>query len=103
MDYLEKWNCKSAVFGMVFYTPNTNIGQIKGVCITIDRMLSKSLLWLACRHHIGETIIHHVWVSCEIEKSTAPIPIVFTHLVKTWDEIDFTGPIYLPGTDTAAN
>ena len=103
IDHLEKWNCKSAVFSRWFDTPNTNIGQIKGFCITIEKMLGKSLLCLACRHHIGETIILHVWVLCEIEKSNAPTRTLFTNLVKKLDEIDFTGPIYLPGTDKAAN
>ena len=99
MELLEKWQCKDSIFGMVFDTPKTNIGQISGVCISIERLLNRPLLWLACRHHVGETIIRWVWNDLAIEKSSGPKTAVFQKLSEVWTDLDFSAAIYLPSVD----
>ena len=82
IELLEKWKCKDSVFGLVFDTPYTNTGHISGVCICIERALNRPLLWLACRHHVGETVIRHIWNALEIEKSSGPTTTIFHQLSK---------------------
>ena len=96
---LEEWKCKDSVFGMVFDTPKTNIGRLSGVCISIERALDRPLLWLACRHHVGETIIRNIWIAVGIEKLSGPKTTIFNNLSQAWSDIDFSIPLYLPTHD----
>ena len=74
---LEEWNCKDSVVGMVFDTTASNTGHKTAGCIQIQISLNKPLLWFACRHHIGEVILTHVWTDLKIETSKSPIITVF--------------------------
>lgn len=69
---LEQWNCKDEVVNMVFDTTATNTGHLSGACIRIQKGLNRALLWSACRHHIGETVLTHVFHDLGIEKSSSP-------------------------------
>ena len=99
VQHLQAWECESAVFGMVFDTPNSNIGQISGACISIERKLKRPLLWLACRHHIGETVVRNIWKSCKIESSISPSPVLFQRFSKSWSKLDLRSPVFLPSLD----
>ena len=57
---------------MVFDTTSVNSGKDNGVCTKLQQRLQKKLLWCACRHHIGEIIIKHVWDALKIETSSGP-------------------------------
>ena len=74
---LEEWNCKDSVVGMVFDTTASNTGHKTARCIQIQISLNKPLFWFACRHHIGEVILTHVWTDLKIEVSKSPITTVF--------------------------
>ena len=66
IELLEMWDCKSSVRSMVFNTTNSNTGAITAACVSIQERLNKELLWLACRHHIGEIILTHSWESMKV-------------------------------------
>ncbi|XP_065643543.1 uncharacterized protein LOC136075135 isoform X2 [Hydra vulgaris] len=69
---LEDRNCTDCVVGMVFDTTASNTGAKTAGCVSIQNLLNRPLLWLACRHHIGEIILTHEWNSLKIEISKGP-------------------------------
>jgi hypothetical protein len=84
---LDQWDCKESVVGMVFDTTSSNTGYLTGACIAIQRDLKKHLLWFACRHHIGEVILSHVWESLQIEVSKSPEVTIFTRFKDRWSQL----------------
>ena len=99
VHHLELWKCDKSVYGMVFDTTNSNSGRLNGVCICLERKLKRPLLWLACRHHVGETLIRNVWKGCNIETSAAPSTLLFKKFHDIWDDIKSTeSSFYLPST-----
>ena len=48
-----------SVGALVFDTTASNTGQWRGSATLFEVMLQRSLLWLACRHHIPELFIKH--------------------------------------------
>ena len=48
-----------SVGAVVFGTTASNTGQWRGSATLVEVMLQRSLLWLACRHHIPELFIKH--------------------------------------------
>ena len=71
-ELLEDWNCTDCVASMVFDATASNTGAITAGCVSIQNLLNRPLLWLACGHHIGEIILTHVWNSLKIEISKDP-------------------------------
>lgn len=47
-------------------------GHVTAACISLQICLQKELLWLACRHHVGEVLLTHVWNALKIETSKSP-------------------------------
>ena len=74
---LEEWNCTDSVVGMVFDTTSSNTGHKTAGCIQVQRLLNKPLVGFACRHHIKEIILTHVWVGLQIEVSRSPTIALF--------------------------
>lgn len=48
------------IIGMCWDTTASNTGVNQGSATYVEADLKKALLWLACRHHIGERHIAHV-------------------------------------------
>ena len=69
LQLLDEWNCRDVVYGMVFDTTAYNTGHKTAACISIQRVLDTPLLWLACRHHIGEVVLGKVWDALGVECS----------------------------------
>ena len=86
---LRQWNCRDNVVGMVFDTTSANTGHKTAGCISIQRDLDKPLLWLACRHHIGEVLLDHVWNQLAVEVSKSPEVTVFTKFKSKWDQLTY--------------
>ena len=53
------------------------IGHNAGACTMLQSQLNAPLLWFACRHHVGEIILTHVWDALKIEASQSPEITVF--------------------------
>lgn len=47
-------------------------GHKTGGCIAVQDMMKKALLWFACRHHVGEVVLSHVWDALKVEVSRSP-------------------------------
>ena len=87
---LDQWNCRDNVIGMVFDTTSANTGHKTAACISIQRDLDKSLLWLACRHHIGEVLLDHVWENLAVEVSKSPDFHIFTRFKDKWRQLTYS-------------
>ena len=57
---LRKWGVLDKVIGLVFDTTASNTGRLRGCATSMETTLKKSVLWLACRHHMYEIHIKHV-------------------------------------------
>ena len=90
IDTLIEWDCKDKVYGMEFDTTASNTGCKTGVCVTLQKCMKKNLLWLPCRHHVGEVMLSQVWKDLEIESSQSSGFQFFDKLKKYWTEIDTT-------------
>ena len=87
MSLLKEWKCQDSVSGMVFDTTASNTGAITAGYTSVQTALDRHLLWFACRHHIGEVILTHVWDSLGIEVAKSPDISVFQRfMMKDNDE-----------------
>ena len=67
-------------------------------CANLKSMLDQPINMLACRRHIGETLLRNVWTASSIESSKAPKSLLFGKFQACWDEIENfqTDCLYLP-------
>ena len=91
MDLLHEWHCADTIVNMCFDTTASNTGPVTAACVTIQQKLGKALLWSACRHHIGELIVAHVFRDLKIEVSKSPEVSVFQRLRKNWVSLPHEG------------
>jgi hypothetical protein len=87
VDVIQQWNLTSRVKGLVFDTTASNTGLHKGACIRIEEALSRELIWIACRHHVMEIMLSHVFV-CIFGPSTGPETRLFKRFQKEWPSLN---------------
>lgn len=56
-ELLKEWDMSEDVCAMVSDTTASNIGEVNGACILLERLLGRDLLYLACRHHVFELLL----------------------------------------------
>ena len=59
-EVLDGWDVKDSVCGRCFDTTSSNTSQNIGAVIYLQDLLGIPILWLVCRHHVGEVILTHV-------------------------------------------
>lgn len=91
MELLNEWHCADTIVNMCFDTTASNTGPVTAACVTIQLKLGKALLWSACRHHIGELIVAHVFHDLKIEVSKSPEVSVFQRLRQNWRSLPYEG------------
>ena len=77
------------VIGFGFDTTASNTGMVQGACIRMEKSLGRSMLWLACRHHIHEVVLKDVFCEC-LGSSNAPEVAIFKRLKSQWQFVDPT-------------
>lgn len=77
VSLLNDWKCVDDMGTLVFDSITSNTGDLTAACVSKQKLLQKELLWLPCRHHIGERILVHCWQSLEIESSSRPQTFLF--------------------------
>ena len=87
VNLLQSWKCSEVVVNMVFDTTASNTGHLSAACVAVQDELGRPLLWSACRHHIGEVILTHVFNDLKIETSKSPEVMVFARFRKTYSLI----------------
>ena len=63
------------------------LGHISAACISIQEDLDRQLLWIACRHHVGEIILTWVWNGLKIEISKSPEITLFQRFRDQYDSL----------------
>ena len=86
-ELLDSWNCRTSVRSLCFDTTASNTGHLTAACVAIQAKLGRALLWCACRHHIGEILLDHIFHDLKIETSKSPEVCVFQRLKKYWDRL----------------
>lgn len=84
---LIDWNAMDDVAAISFDTTNSNSGHRNGAVVLLERKLERSLLKLACRHHIYEVILKAVF-DLKFGKTTAPTVPIFQRFRDQWSNID---------------
>ena len=74
---------------MLFDTTRSNTGKLTAACISIQQRLGRELLWLPCRHHIGEIILTHTWKALDIESSTGPNINIFQRFKENFHLLNY--------------
>ena len=65
MTALKDWNISSEkIVALCFDTTSSNTRIHVGACTLLEKQLGKTLLYTACRHHIHEVILSHVYKTC---------------------------------------
>jgi hypothetical protein len=82
---LASWNCADNIMNMTFDTTAANTGSVTAACVSIQLKLGRALLWSACRHHVGEIILTHVFQDLQIEAFKSPEVTLFSRFRKNFE------------------
>lgn len=91
LSALEDWDIKGRICALSFDTTASNTGLSRGACSIIEQKLEKTVLHLACRHHIHELVCEKAFTAC-LGPSTGPDILLFKRFAAQWDLIDQTRP-----------
>lgn len=86
-DSLIKWDIFNKVSAMGFDTTSSYTGQNTGACILLQHKLDRKLIKFACRHHMLEIVLKHVFEVKHSETSGPEVPI-FNRFAATWQNLD---------------
>lgn len=89
-ETLAEWNLKDQISSLCFDTTAVNTGAKSGVCLRLEMMLDKPLLYLACRHHVFEILLQAVFSTVLIEQPKGPEFTLFQSFRNMWPQIDKT-------------
>ncbi|KAG0726095.1 hypothetical protein GWK47_037289 [Chionoecetes opilio] len=89
-EVLTEWNLKDRIVVVYFDTTAVNTGGKSGVCLRLEMMLDKPLLYFACRHHVLEILLDMVFSSPFQEQSKGPEVSLFLDFRNMWPQIDQT-------------
>lgn len=68
VGHLQAFDIYDNLVGMCFDTTASNTGPHNGAAALLENELGKSLLWIACRHHVAE--LHVGWADYAIRHPT---------------------------------
>ena len=88
IQVLSENNINTAkIAALVFDTTSLNSGYKNGIVVQLEKEFGRSLLQLACRHHIFELV---GGASCTkvYGQTTGPKEEVFKKLIDNWDKLD---------------
>jgi hypothetical protein len=86
-EQLRLWDCTSLAVGMCFDTTAANTGRLSGACRLLEDVLGRSLLWLACRHHVLEVLLSDAFAVC-FGPSSGPDIIIFKRFRDIWSRLN---------------
>ncbi|KZS10355.1 Uncharacterized protein APZ42_025189 [Daphnia magna] len=81
------WDVLGRLGGQVFDTTASNSGINAGCCALIEKEIFRPILWLACRHHMFELHIRHVWEAVS-NKPDHPVEPLLKRFQSEWDLLD---------------
>ncbi|KAE8740217.1 hypothetical protein FOCC_FOCC014269 [Frankliniella occidentalis] len=77
----------SHIVGMSFDTTSSNTGQYIGACVLLEESLGRTLIRLACRHHVLELPVKGGFDALAVA-STSPVTALFERFSKFWEHAD---------------
>ncbi|KAK4024350.1 hypothetical protein OUZ56_009768 [Daphnia magna] len=86
-DLLSTWKITESVIGLVFDTTASNTGIHRGCATLLEKELGRAIMWLACRHHIYELHVKHVWAAV-IGEANSPIEPLMKRFQQDWNDLD---------------
>jgi len=75
------------VIGMCFDTTASNTGRLNGACTLLETAIGRSLLWLACRHHMFEVLLSDAFAVWFFGLSTGPEILLFKRFTEVWPNL----------------
>ncbi|KAG0714555.1 hypothetical protein GWK47_013921 [Chionoecetes opilio] len=84
---VDEAGVRDKIIAFCFDTTVSNTGMVQGACIRIEQELGRSLLWLACRHHVHEVILKDVF-KASLGSSSGPDIGIFKRLRDRWSFVD---------------
>ncbi|KAG0727484.1 hypothetical protein GWK47_034566 [Chionoecetes opilio] len=84
---VDEAGIRDKIIAFCFDTTASNTGMVQGACILIEQELGRSLLWLACRHHVLEVILKDVF-EASLGSSSGPDIGIFKRLHDRWSFVD---------------
>ena len=84
---LKDWSIQDSVQALCFDTTSANTGRVNGACVMIKQLLSRDLLYLACRHHMLELIAAAAFKKV-LPSSSSPNIQLFKRFKENRDFID---------------
>ena len=87
---ITDWDIQEQVCAMAFDTTSSNTGLKSGACTLLEGKIGKRLLSFACRHHMFEIVLEHVFSLTLPAASTGPDVQIFKRFQGQWAFIDQT-------------
>ncbi|KAG0726492.1 hypothetical protein GWK47_004318 [Chionoecetes opilio] len=84
---VERVGARGQIIGLSFDTTASSSGMLAGACVHLENLLGRSLFWLACRHHVLEVVLKHVFEKC-CGPSTGPEIPTFKRFQSRWESLD---------------
>lgn len=83
---LDSWQLTDNVVALVFDTTASNTGIRNGCAVLIEKEINRSLLWLACRHHVYVYEVHmkNIWQDLS-GKTVGPDGLLFKRFQSSWN------------------
>lgn len=86
-DLIVQWNLVNNIKSMGFDTTPSNSGHLSGACAILEKKMKKSLLGLACRHHVMELILSAVFPVLLEPVTSGPTIKLFERFKKDWKNL----------------
>ena len=86
-----EWNILAAIRAFVFDTTASNTGWHSGACVRLNFQLGRVILYLACRHHIGELLAKNPF-NAVVGYDPSPDVALFKKMKDLWPSLDTSGP-----------
>ena len=100
-ELLDEWDLTESCVAMCFDTTAANTGRFSGAYLLLEAILDRSLLWIACGHHMLEVILSQVFKSI-FGDSADPSVELFQQLKNQWQSVDFSQSTYHLNQSTTA-
>ena len=85
------WGIVAAIRAFVFDTTASNTGWHSGACVRLNFLLGRVILWLACRHHIGELLAKNPFHAV-VGYDPSPDVAIFKKMKDLFPSLDTSGP-----------
>ncbi|XP_015116001.1 uncharacterized protein LOC107040428 [Diachasma alloeum] len=84
---LDERGFLDVICAMVFDTTASNTGSSNGACVLLEKLLGRSLLYLACRHHVFELLLKAAF-DVSMGPTSGPDICIFKRFQGQWQYLE---------------